>query len=359
MLFGHGGILQELVPKEVKILNPLKYTNFTSMNLKDAVVYSLKKSEIKMLTSRINYSMKIRKKKYSHAEEARLFWESAGKVIEKNHKTYDIAISYAQGVPTFFVAEKIKAKKKYAWVNVSYRLNEKEKSFQQKFYDQYNKIVAVSHSAEEIFLETFPCYVNRTEVIYDINNSQFIFELAQLGEAYDDGFNGLKILTIGRLDHQKGYDIALAACKKLKEKGINFRWYALGKGPLYSNIKEYIMKNELSEHFILLGIKMNPYPFIKNSDIYVQTSRFEGFGLAIAEARMLNKPIITTRFDAVFNQMIDGKNGLVVDMRADAVCDGILRVIEDEDLRRNITHFLSTEKKGNVEEIEKFYRLIG
>ena len=138
--------------------------------------------------------------------------------------------------------------------------------------------------------------------------------MSGLGNGFEDSFTGIRILTIGRLANQKGYDIALEACKKLKEKGINFRWYVLGKGPLKEEIEKYIIKNNLSKHFILLGVEANPYPFIKNTDIYVQTSRFEGFGLALAEARMLNVPIVTTRFDAVYNQMIDGKNGLVVDM---------------------------------------------
>ena len=91
----------------------------------------------------------------------------------------------------------------------------------------------------------------------------------------------------------------------------------------------------------MLGVKANPYPYIKNSDIYVQTSKYEGFGLAIAEARMLNIPVVTTRFDAVYNQMIDEKNGLVVDMNADAVCDGILRLINDTELRERIVQYLS------------------
>ncbi|WP_249308760.1 glycosyltransferase [Lederbergia citrea] len=108
-----------------------------------------------------------------------------------------------------------------------------------------------------------------------------------------------------------------------------------------------------------MGIKANPYPFIKNSDIYVQTSRFEGFGLAIAEARMLNIPVVATRFDAVYNQMVEGKNGLVVDMEAGAVCEGILQLINDVELRDEIIEYLHAEKKGNVEEINKFYQLIG
>ena len=132
----------------------------------------------------------------------------------------------------------------------------------------------------------------------------------------------------------------------------------LGKGPLENDIKKYIQKHNLDDHFILLGVKSNPYPYIKNADIYVQTSKYEGFGLAIAEAKILNVPVVTTRFDAVNNQMINEKNGLVVEMKADTVCNGITRLIENQDLKENILNYLKHEKKGNIEEVEKFYELI-
>jgi glycosyltransferase involved in cell wall biosynthesis len=359
MLFGHGGVFEELVPKEVNILKPLDYTTFSTLNLKKAFFYSLKNFKFNFLVARANYSFRIRQKQYENSQIARIFWQSISNVIESNPKSYDIAISYAQGVPTFYVAEKIKAKKKIAWVNTSYKLNKQEKKFQKKYYDQYNKIITVSQSAQDIFLETFPIYKNKTDIIYDINNPDFILKMANVGQNYDDKFSGLRLLTIGRFDTGKGYDIALKACKKLKEMGINFRWYVLGKGLLKEEIEKSIKENNLSDHFILLGVKANPYPYIKNSDIYIQTSRFEGFGLAIAEARMLNTPVVTTRFDAVFNQMIDGKNGLVVDMNAEAVCEGILKLITNIDLRNEIIEYLHSEKKGNVEEIDKFYHLIG
>lgn len=359
MLFGRGGELEELVPKEVNILKPLKYTEFSGLSLKKSLKYSVINQDFKMFTSRMKYSMGIRKKKCSNPQKARIFWQSVSDVIEQNLKEYDIAISYAQGVPTFYVAEKISAKKKYTWVNTSYRLNGKEKEFQKKFYDQYDKIIAVSDSAKEILLETFPYYLNKVKVIYDINNPIFINKMARIGVDFEDQFEGIRLLTVGRLAAGKGYDIALDACKRLKEKGIKFKWYVLGKGPLKGEIEDYIQANDLSEHFLLLGVKTNPYPFIKNADVYIQTSRFEGFGLAIAEARMLNIPVVTTRFDAVYNQMVDGKNGLVVDMNADAVCEGILKMINDRELRESIIKYLNAEKKGNIEEIEKFYSLIG
>jgi glycosyltransferase involved in cell wall biosynthesis len=358
LLFGYGGILQKLVPKEVNILPPLRYTLFSNMHIGESIFCSVKNAEFGMLSSRIKYSLQLRKKKYSNAQKARVFWESVSNVIEENPYEYDIAISYAQGVPTFYVAEKVRAKTKFAWVNVSYKLDEGDKFFQQRYYDKFNRIVAVSDKTKDIFLETFPSYHDRIQVIYDINNPEMIADMAEIGNGFDDDFEGIRILTIGRLAHQKGYDIALAACKKLMEEGLNFRWYALGKGPLKEQIERYIVENNLSNHFYLLGVKENPYPYIKNADIYVQTSRFEGFGLAIAEARMLNVPVVTTEFDAVYSQMIHEKNGLVVKMDPDSVSEGILKLINDPGLREYIVKFLQTEKKGNIEEMNKVYHLI-
>lgn len=357
-LFGYGGALEELVPKEVNILKPMEYIKFSSLSTKNAVIKSLKNMNFKMLSSRLKFSLAIRKNNYSNAQKARVYWQKVSNVIENNNKEYDIAISYAQGVPTFYVAEKVCAKKKLAWVNVSYKLEDEDRVFQEQFYDKYNKIVAVSDSAKKIFLETFPKYTDKLEIIYDINDADFIKKMSDQGQSYNDNYTGLRILTIGRLANQKGYDIALEACKILKEKGIEFKWYSLGVGPLKEEIEKYINENNLENNFKLLGVKSNPYPFIKDCDIYVQTSRFEGFGIAIAEARMLNKPVVTTRFDAVYNQMKDRKNGLVVDMNSQGIVNGILELINNNKLTNEIISYLKTEKKGNTEELEKFYKLI-
>lgn len=358
MMFGHGGVLEELVPKEVNILKPLKYTQFTEKSLKESIIYTLKKGTYKMLKSRLEFSFAIRNKQYTNAQKARILWQKTSKVIESNPRKYDIAISYAQGLPTFYVADKINADKKFAWVNTSYRLEQEDREFQTKYYDKYEKIVAVSHSAKNVFLETFPKYKDKVKIIYDINDFNLISKMADMENVYEENFDGIRILTIGRLTYQKGYDMVLEACKMLRDKGINFKWYVLGKGPLKDDIEKYIKENDLQDYFELLGIKSNPYPYIKDADIYVQTSRYEGFGLAIAEARMLNIPVVTTEFDAVYNQMIQGKNGLVVKQDPLAVADAIELLLNDKDLYQEIQEFQKNEKKGNLEEIEKFYRII-
>ncbi|GGE30539.1 hypothetical protein GCM10011391_06490 [Pullulanibacillus camelliae] len=357
-LFAYGNPLEALVPKEVNILKPLEYTRFAALTMKKACVYALKHKHIATLMARMKYSFAIRRDTYSNPQKARLFWETISNVIEPNLKHYDVAISYAQGIPTFYVAEKVQAAKKLAWVNVSYRLDDNEQAFHRRFYDCVDGIVAVSDSTREVFVQTFPYYKEKIEVIYDVNNPHFILKMADIGNGFTDDFDGIRLLTIGRLAHQKGYDIALEACRRLKTKGIRFRWYALGKGPLQKDIEQQIRADDLTDTFVLLGVKANPYAYIKQADIYVQTSRFEGFGLAIAEARMLNVPVVTTRFDAVNNQMLDGKNGLVVEMNAQAVSEAIEALIFNRALKERICHYLAQEKKGNIEEIEKFYKLI-
>lgn len=357
-LFSYGGELENLLPKEVNLLEPFDYMKFTKFTLKKAIQEGIFKLRLRYLFSRLKFSFILRKGKYDNRVKARLFWEINKKCIEATEKEYDIAIAYAQGVPTFYVADRVRAKRKFAWVNVSYQLEGIEKEYQREKYKKFNKIVLVSDSAKDIFEEVYPEFKEKFEVIYDINNSKIMEEMSKIGDKLPDK-NEIKLLTIGRLANQKGYDIALETCKILKDKGIKFKWYVLGKGPLKEEIEQKIDELGLKEHFILLGVTPNPYGYIKSADIYVQTSRFEGFGLAIAEARILNVPVVTTEFDAVYNQMVQRKNGIVAQMNAQSVADGIMELIENKELKNSIIEYLKKEKKGNLEEYKKFEKLIG
>ena len=148
--------------------------------------------------------------------------------------------------------------------------------------------------------------------------------------------------------------MAIDACKILVDKGYNIKWYAVGEGPYRTFMEEQIKKNNLEDRFILMGAKANPYPYMKAADVYVQTSRFEGYCLTLTEARILNKPCVTTEFECVYNQMIQEKNGLVVDMNSQAIADGIERMLNDDEFRNSVIDYLKTEKKGNTEEIELY-----
>lgn len=359
-LFSYGGEFEEMLPEEVNLLPPLPYFASTGESLKSALTRNLSWQERRFLWGRVKYSAALRSGDYNNPQKAVLFWKNVHACFETAETEYDVGIAYAQGTPTFFVADCVKARKKFAWVNVSYRLDGKYQQFAVEKYNAFDKVVCVSDSAEEVFRSAFATVADKTTVILDINDGAMIERMSMLESSAPQEMarDGWRLLTIGRFAPQKGYDIAVEACRILKEQGFDFTWYALGRGTLKNEILALIAEKGLEQNFVLLGTRANPYPYIRQADIYVQTSRHEGFGLAIAEARMLNTPVVTTRFDAVYAQMIEGENGLVVDMEARAVADGIRKLMEDKALYDHIVEFQKQEEKGNYAEIQKFYTLI-
>lgn len=358
-LFRYGAPWEKYIPSQVNVLQELPYCSFTALSLPNAFKYSIRHGKFKWIYSRLKYSILLRiKTSYGNIQKACLFWKCQSGCFPMVVDKYDYVIAYAQGIPTFYAADKIKAeKKKLAWINVSYKPRGQRAYIQDK-YNTIDKIVAVSEVVKEIEEDVFPAFRGKISVFRDLINPLLIVELSKESIEIEKNCGLLTIVTLGRLNHQKGYDIAIAAAAALKSNNIGFRWYILGDGILEQEIRRAIQDHKLEDNVILLGAKTNPYPYLKLADIYVQTSKFEGFGLAIAEARILNIPVVTTRFDAVFMQMVDGKNGLVTDMNGDAIADAIIRLWTDKELYSSIVRYLEFEKKGNMDLITQFDYLI-
>lgn len=361
-LFKYDGEFQALLPKQVNLLPELDYFKFCSEKYAKAIKKNIGKKNLKFLKSRVIYSIKIRKKKYTNVEQAVIFWKSVKNCFEMDAKNYDVAIAYAQGVPTFYVADYVKAKKKYAWINGIYCPEKKDYLYINKYYKEYKNIICVSDVACQRFTMTFQDCKNRMKVIYDIIDQEMIQKMSQLpSTSKEDMFTKkkVKILTVGRLVEQKGYDVAVEACRLLKQEGVSFCWFVVGSGPMETKIRLWIQKYDIEDCFKLLGVKANPYPYFKECDLYVQTSKSEGFGITLTEARILNKPVVTTEFDAVYMQIIPEKNALVAKINGKSVAEKILELIQNDSLRNNIIQNIKKEKKGNMEELEKFEQLLG
>lgn len=353
-LFAYGGVLEQFVPKEVNILPPFDYYQ----KLSKGVVGNL--SNPSYVYNRIKYSLLIRQSGLTHADKARLYWQSVGRCLNITNKKYDAAIAYAQGVPTFYVVDKVKAKKKFGWVNVDYKLQGVTKDFQRAYYQSLDKIVTVSDSSYDYFSsQVYPELKDNMTIIWDINDAGFMQRMSQMQSDKPIRQDTTVIMTSGRYNKpQKGYDLALEAAKILRDRGVKFCWYAVGEGPYRAEMEKYIVENDLQDHFVLLGKTPNPYAYIRQCDIYVQTSRHEGFGLTIAEARILNRPVVCTNFDGCTMQMVDGENGLITSFEPSDIADNIMRLMNDKELYNHIQQYQMQEKKGNTEEIEKFYTLI-
>lgn len=354
-LFSYGGEFEKYLSNEVNLLPPLGYTAFTNQNIL-CQFFSFKYN---YLLARLRYSFSIRKKGLRNKDRARLFWKYVSDSIPQSKKKYDIAVAYAQDLPTLYVVDKVHADNKFAWVNVRYTPEGVNYDYYKHYYSQINHIIAVSQSAYEEFAEVYPCYKDKMIVIKDMLDADLINKLSIEKQEieYDEGIPAL--LTVARLNKpQKGYDICLEACRTLKDRNIKFKWYAIGCGDYRAEMELFIAKHHIEDYFVFLGTTPNPYPYIKNCTLYVQTSRHEGFGLSIAEARILNRPVVTTEFDAVWNQMVQGENGLVVSQDPVAVADAIEKLLYDKNLYNKIISYQKKEKKGNTEEIDIFYKLV-
>ena len=112
------------------------------------------------------------------------------------------------------------------------------------------------------------------------------------------------------------------------------------------------------DKFFLLGAKTNPYPYIKDADIYVQPSRFEGKSVALDEVKALAKPIVVTNFSTVYDQFIDGETALVSKMDPFDIADKIELLIKNESLRHELVENLKKENVGNEEQAEFFKTLL-
>lgn len=204
---------------------------------------------------------------------------------------------------------------------------------------EYNAFFGVSDRLTEEFKNICPDYKTRSFTLHNIVDIQDIKQKANDLSHVEEIFlneKSFKILTVGRFVEQKGFDLAIKAAAILKEKGVKFVWYAIGYGKDEEMMKSLIEEYKVRDCFVILGRKENPYSYMLNSDLYVQTSRHEGYGLTVAEARVLGKTIVCTDFAGASEQIINNLNGVIVkEFSAKKISEAILPFIEDEKYRED------------------------
>ena len=177
----------------------------------------------------------------------------------------------------------------------------------------------------------------------NIVDAEQIKRLAGLGKSYDDGYDGIRILTVGRICEQKGYDIALPALARLKREGFEFRWYVLGeKSGLYAEaISRTAKALGLENDFVMLGTTDNPYKYIKECDVYFQPSRHEGKSIAVEEAKLLCRPMVVSNYKTAEEQLCSGALGLICEISEEGMYSAMKKLLSDAELRCDFSEKLS------------------
>lgn len=295
-------------------------------------------SKVKFKIARIlNYN------KYYHT--AQLFWQSVQRDVPCIEEKYDVAIAWGQGFATYFVANKVDSPKKYAWVNTDYHKVGYKWKKDIDSYKKFTKVIGISDFVTKSMQE----FLDKSKVI-TINNiiDKADIEVKALSECkFEFDSSKINIVSVGRLQSYKGFDLAIKAIKSIIDNGFLVHLYIIGEGPERTNLEQIINQNQLQSHITLLGLIDNPYPYMKKCDIYLQTSRFEGLGRTIIEASILCKPIVCTDFPTAFTILENNKTGLIVPMQPESIAKAVETLIVDKDLSNKLIASLGSQNDNS------------
>ncbi len=225
----------------------------------------------------------------------------------KYKNKFDFSCCYATySNPSAFVA-RTASKNSVLWCHCDYLsyfygdINKTKEFFEEKKYNEFNKIIFVSKQSKKSFLKIYPECKEKAICINNLIDYKKIISKSEESIDETNLFENKNIITfinIGRHEErQKRLSRIIEATKLLKqeeETKNKFRVIFVGDGPDTKEYEKLIKENNLNDKIILVGRKKNPYPYLKKSDCLILTSDYEGFPVVYVEGMILNKPIITT-----------------------------------------------------------------
>ena len=353
LLLKKDGIYLKDVPVNVKILE-ISYDN-------ELYNYNNKKEDINRIVSIADkfkfLKLRYKLRKYLNNNNWENYYKTILRHVNMVEGNYDLAIDwhgYGHFV-TSVVAEKVNARKKAMWIH-----DEKNEWISKiNFWlNSFDKIFCVGKSCMNNIVTHNKNLENKVEVFYNMTDYKNIIKKSNENIHVNFDKKVLNIITVGRLEWQKGYDVAIDIAKILKEKNINFCWRVIGNGSLKNELNSLIISNDLGDNFRFLGIIRNPFPYVKKSDIYVLSSRHEGYCLATLEAKILNKVIVATDIDSNREQINDGVNGFLCKLDAKEFANKIIKVSNNKKLMDKVKDNLSKENFDYTSEFDKLYKLM-
>ncbi|MFD1359137.1 glycosyltransferase [Fictibacillus halophilus] len=356
MLYSHTGEFMSFLPTQTNLLPESSVYKTFRMSVGEII----KTGKITLGMARIlaKYRADLSTSEENGYKQMQYMWKYSLPFLPKLEKRYDVAISYLW--PHYFVAEKVKAKTKIAWIHTDFSKVHTDKTLDFYMWDKYDYIIAVSEDCRKSFVHMYPLLKKKVTVMENITSPEFV--QAMSGEEvenvmkYDQRF---KVITVARFSHAKGLDNAIKALKVLKDRGYDdIAWYVIGYGGDEKMLKDLIKQNNLEDQFILIGKKINPYPYMKKADLYVQPSRYEGKAVTVGEAQILSKPVLVTNYPTAKSQVRNGFDGLICELSIEGIADGIEKFYKDDELTKVFAANCKKSNYKNNEELNKLYSLM-
>ena len=360
-LLRHEGELMDAIPEYVNLLAEVPaYTVLARPMLE-----TLKEGHFLLTGARL--AGKLAAQRYVHKNG----YTDSGVALEYSHKftcpwlpkiqpnqEYDLAISFL--TPHYFVAKKVNAKKKIAWIHTDYSKVQVDIPSEAAMWGAYDYIASISNAVTDSFIKVFPSLKEKIVSIENILPERLVRQQANTFSAEWEMPEGssIRLLSIGRYCTAKNFDNVPDICARLRNLGLNVKWYIIGFGGDEALIRQRIAEANMENHVILLGKKENPYPYIKTCDLYVQPSRYEGKCVTVREAQMLGKPVVITRYATSSSQLEDGVDGIIVPMDNEGCAAGIAELLRDGEKMRRLSENCEARDYSNTQGVEELFQLM-
>ena len=353
-LFANEGLFLGRVPKQVHLLPPLFPPEYRR-NVRQAFPALMRAGRPGLAFGRLGVSLAGRRG--TMGERLGKMWNVERRFVRPAKQEYDAAVAFMEGQPIYYCVTGVKSRVKIGFIHGDYEAMGLSREYDRDYVRRLDALCTVSESCLASLRRVFPESADKCRLIFNIVSEKYMRELARRGAGFQDGWNGPRVLSIARLSPQKGLDIALPAFAALKAKNVAFRWYVIGVGPEEARLKAMAADLGLGDRVFFLGEKQNPYPYLRDCDVYLQPSRFEGKSIAVDEAMAMRRPIVLTDFSTAADQIVSGKNGLIVPMTPRGIADGVEDLLLHAEKRAAFSEALGRGSYSNEGELRKLYAL--
>ena len=279
---------------------------------------------------------------------------------------YDIEVAYLETIATKIIAQSSNKKAaKIAWVHCDLSLKDSLKDKADRIgrqYSAFDKIVCVSRDVQAGFQKLFGSAFDTT-VLHNVIDETKILNLAKEKITWDKRKQGKQLIAVGRLSLQKNFKYLIDTCKKLQDTGYQFHLCILGDGPERENLEKQIDNLDLTNVVKLMGYCKNPYPYIKNADIIVCSSIYEGISTVVQEALILGKAIVATPCTGMEELLGQSEYGIVAEDSENGLYDALCRMLGSREVeeyyRKKAVEYRSRlEKKYVLRQTEELFKEI-
>ena len=341
-----GGALENELPEKIRIIESPGYGEFFASGypavMKAAMRDFGKKSPASFFRTLQGLARSKKDKNFLRFPDLRFLSGYLKYVPEFDASGYDAVFSCFGHLSDFYTAYRVRSDNKILWLRYERPVRDFDAQTVRECRGRFKRIIAPSESIFRDFSSSCPELSDRLCMLPYPFDPQRVRDLALLGPEFKDGFfSGRRILSCGRLDFYKGFDQVIPAVRKLTDDDYTFRWYIIGNGDEKDKLISSIMEIGVPHMIFFIDGTQNIYSYIRDCDIVVVPSRYDGVPEIIKEAKALFKPVISTDFVSAGELLGDGELGMICKNSAQDIYSSVRRLIDEYETCDRYTEKLS------------------